>query len=138
MCSATSKRIAIDVAIVVSDIDRSLSFYRDLVGLPVIAEITTSLIGTGRMVQLQHGDSLIKLLAMKQTPSQQSSADITTAFGYRYITLLVLNIELLMTKLKRHNVPVTIPLTQLDNGAAIAMVTDPDGNIVEFVTEAEG
>ena len=35
-----SQRIAIDVGIVVTDMERSLSFYRDLLGLPVIAEET--------------------------------------------------------------------------------------------------
>jgi len=43
-------RIAIDIGIVVADIEESLGFYRDLLDLPVIADLTTSLIGHGRML----------------------------------------------------------------------------------------
>ena len=82
-----SQPIAIDIGIVVTDMERSLSFYRDLLGLPVIAEITTALIGKGRMVQLKHGESLIKLVQLDTSPTEQSSKGISQALGYRYITL---------------------------------------------------
>ena len=63
-----SARIAIDVGIVVVDIARSLSFYRDRIGLPVVAEVQTTLIGKGRMVQLKYGESLIKLVQLNEAP----------------------------------------------------------------------
>ena len=129
-------RIAIDVGIIVTDMAQSLTFYRDLIGLAVIAEVTTSLIGKGQMVQLQHGTSLIKLVALEQTPAAQSLTGIPTTIGYRYITLLVTDINKIMTKLAQNNVNITIPITELGNGTMIAMVEDPDGNIVEFVQEA--
>ena len=129
-------RIAIDVGIIVTDMAQSLTFYRDLIGVAVIAEVTTSLIGKGQMVQLQHGTSLIKLVALEQTPAAQSLTGIPTTIGYRYITLLVTDINKIMTKLAQNNVNITIPITELGNGTMIAMVEDPDGNIVEFVQEA--
>ena len=52
-------RNGIDVGIIVSDNEASLQFYRDYLGLPVVNEVTTSLIGKGQMVQLQLGESLI-------------------------------------------------------------------------------
>ena len=70
--SISSPRIAIDVGILVTDIEQALSFYRDLIGLQVVGEVTTSLIGKGRLVQLKHGQSLIKLLQMDKTPLQKS------------------------------------------------------------------
>ena len=66
---ASSARIAVDVGVIVTDMERSLGFYRDLLALPVVAEVTTSLIGKGRMVQLRHGASLIKLVEMDAAPS---------------------------------------------------------------------
>ena len=129
-------RVAIDVGVVVADMERSLHFYRDLIGLPVIAEVTTSLIGKGRMVQLKHGESLIKLLEMDEVPSARSLKGISKAIGYRYVTLLVSNLEEIATKLERAGVAIALPITQLGNGAKIFMVEDPDGNIVEFVREA--
>ncbi|MEO1352496.1 MAG: VOC family protein [Cyanobacteria bacterium J06635_15] len=128
-------RIAIDVGVVVTNMEQALGFYRDLIGLQVVGEVTTSLIGKGRLIQLQHGQSLIKLLEMDQIPSHQSPTGIPTAFGYRYVTLLVSDIDAIMGKMEQHKVSVTIPITQLGNGTTIAMVADPDGNIVEFVKE---
>ena len=131
--SASSPRIAIDVGVIVTDIEQALRFYRDLIGLQVVGEVTTSLIGKGRLVQLKHGQSLIKLLQMDKTPLQKSPTGLSVAFGYRYITLLVSNLETLMQKMAQHQVTIAIPITQLSYGATIAMVEDPDGNIVEFV-----
>lgn len=54
----SKSRIAIDAGVIVSDMETSLGFYRDIIGLQVIHELTTSLIGKGRMVQLEHGASL--------------------------------------------------------------------------------
>ena len=133
--SITTPRIAIDVGIIVTNMERSLRFYHDLIGLTIVAEITTTLIGKGRMVQLKHGKSLIKLVELENVPSRQGSPDIGMGLGYRYITLLVFSINKIMTKLGQETVAIVVPVTQLNNGATIAMVTDPDGNIVEFVQE---
>ena len=133
-----SKRIAVDVGLVVADMQRALSFYRDLIGLPVVAEVTISLIGRGQMVQLAHGASLIKLVRLEKPPSAGSPAGISKALGYRYITLLIADIEAIMTKLEQEKVSIALPITRLENGAAIAMVMDPDGNIIEFVQTAGG
>lgn len=135
---APSARIAVDVGVVVADMERALGFYRDLLGLPVVAEVTTSLIGTGQMVQLAHGTSLIKLVQMDDPPSEHTPTGIPTVFGYRYITLMVVDIGAVMAKIEQGQVPVALPLTALGNGAQIVMVEDPDGNIVEFVQEAQG
>lgn len=126
-------RIAIDVGLMVTNMERSLHFYRDLVGLTVVAEITTTLIGKGRMLQLKHGESLLKLVELENIPPRQGTPGV--GLGYRYITLLVSDIGKMMAKLEQETVAVVIPVTQLNNGATIAMVTDPDGNIVEFVQE---
>lgn len=136
MTESSTTRIAIDIGLVVVDMERSLAFYRDQLGLPVVAEITTSLIGQGRMVQLQHGASLIKLVQMDEVPSTQSPAGVAAAFGYRYITLMVADIPKMMAQATQGNTPIIQPLTTLGNGATIAMIADPDGNIVEFVQEA--
>lgn len=133
----TQTRIAVDAGVLVANMEQSLDFYRDLIGLPVIAEITTSLIGKGRMVQLQHGASLIKLVEMEESPSQNSPSGLSSALGYRYITLMITNMDEMMRKIEQAAVPIALPLTKLGNGAQIVMVEDPDGNVVEFVQEAE-
>ncbi|MEL6253977.1 MAG: VOC family protein [Bacteroidota bacterium] len=130
-------RIAVDAGLLVANMDESLAFYRDLIGLPLIAEITTSLIGKGRMVQLQHGASLIKLVEMEQPPSKTSPTGLSSALGYRYITLMITDMDAMMERIEQANIPIALPLTTLGNGAQIVMVEDPDRNVVEFVQEAK-
>ena len=128
-------RIALDVGIIVSDMDASLNFYKDLLQLPVVAQVRTSLIGAGTMIQLRHGASLIKLVEMDDPPSSKTKPGITTTYGHRYITLMVEDISIYASALEKANVPFSMPLTELGNGAKIMMVEDPDGNTVEFVQE---
>ncbi|MBT9312764.1 VOC family protein [Leptothoe kymatousa] len=136
--SPTSPRTAIDVGLVTANLERSLHFYRDLLGLTVVQELTTALIGQGRMVQLSHGQSLLKLVEFKTTPTHPISTDIAVACGYRYITLLTNNIYEILTKLEREAAMIRLKATRLPNGSIIAMVKDPDGNIVEFSQEPLG
>ena len=131
----SSPRVAVDVGILVADLETALSFYHDLLGLSIVADVTTSLIGPGRMIQLKHGSSLIKLVELDDSPSSQLSTGISTTLGYRYITLLLSNITETMSKVEHSQVPIIVPITRLGNGVAIAMVKDPDGNIVEFVQQ---
>lgn len=135
MTKLSSTRIAIDVGVIVSDLEQSLRFYQDLLELPMVAEATTSLIGKGRMVQLKHGQSLIKLVQLNDAPTRRNPSDISAAIGYRYITLLVDDIAEVMGKAEQMAVTISLPMTQLGTGSTIAMVKDPDGNIVEFVQE---
>lgn len=136
MTNTVHKRIAVDIGVLVADISTSRRFYHELLALPIVAEVTTSLIGKGHMVQLQHGASLIKLVQLDETPPAQDAGSIASCTGYRYITLMVTDISTIMTRLKQANVPIVQPITELGNGAVISMVADPDGNVVEFVQEA--
>lgn len=133
--AATSGRIGIDVGILVANLERSLGFYRDLLGLPVVATVSTALIGHGQMVQLAHGSALVKLVELETPPPAQPGTSLNAALGYRYITLLIHDVEAMVEVLVRADVPMVLPVTGLATGAAIAMVADPDGNIVELVQE---
>ena len=130
-----SLRQAVDVGLVVRDMVRSQAFYQELLGLRVVAEVKTSLIGAGRMVQLQHGMSRVKLIELTVPPPLQQTGDIAAAYGYRYLTLLVEDLVGVMAVMTAHGVPVVVPVTPLEEGSEIAMVRDPDSNVVEFVQE---
>ena len=138
--SAAPKR-TLDVGIVVRDMTRSLAFYRDLIGLPVVSEFriaqvgepVLSRIGDGKMVWLAYRESLIKLVEMDAEPSERTPTGLSKAIGYRFITLPVSDIEALMTKAERAKVPVVVPIVEFADGVKISMVEDPDGNVVEFV-----
>ena len=120
---------------------RSLNFYSDLIGLPVVSEFriaqageaVVSRIGEGRMVWLQYRESFIKLLEMDVTPTERTPTGLSKAIGYRFITLPVPDIEALMVKMEQAKVPVVVPIVEFDDGVKISMVEDPDGNVIEFV-----
>jgi catechol 2,3-dioxygenase-like lactoylglutathione lyase family enzyme len=134
MVKERERRIAVDVGVLVAEMGRSLAFYRDLLGLPVVADVPTTLIGRGRMVQLAHGRSLIKLVEMAEQPPR-GMGSLTAVTGFRYITLLVPDIAAIVEKCRQQAIDFPLPLTQLPSGTWIAMTVDPDGNIVEFVQE---
>ncbi|MEM8857170.1 MAG: VOC family protein [Chloroflexota bacterium] len=134
----SNNRIAIDVGLVVTDLERSLDFYQHTLGLTYKLELQTSLIGKGRMIQLVHGESLLKLIEFEKQPAASDILSISQVTGIRYITLMVKEIHDLLSKVEDSGYQEQMPLTQLGNGALIAMVSDPDGNIVELVQEVNG
>lgn len=134
----------LDVGIVVADMERSLYFYRDLIGLPVVSEFriaqageeVVSRIGDGKMVWLAYREAFIKLVEMDVPPSRRTPAGLSKAIGYRFITLPVPDIEALVAKMEQAEIHVVVPLVEFDDGVKISMVEDPDGNVVEFVEPA--
>ena len=128
------RRSALDVGLLVADLEASLSFYLDLLGLEVRADVWTSLIGQGRMVQLQVGGSLLKLVQLAEAPSP-AEPGLPRRLGIRYITLMVADVVTCLERLERAGTEVTLPLTSLPDGTLIVMVLDPEGNTVELVQE---
>jgi catechol 2,3-dioxygenase-like lactoylglutathione lyase family enzyme len=86
------------------------------------------------MHRLWCGDSLIKVVAPAKTPdAKPPGGGIPAALGYRYWTMTISNLSELMSELKAADVKVVIDETEIRPGVTIAIVEDPDGNLVEFV-----
>jgi catechol 2,3-dioxygenase-like lactoylglutathione lyase family enzyme len=123
----------IDLGIVVSDLDRSLHFYRDLLGLH--HEGSNPVPGVGTMQRLWAAESMIKLIAPDESASQPvvGGGLRAGALGLRYFTFSVVELDELMAELEQHGVPVVRAVTEMTGGVRIAIVEDPDGNHVEFL-----
>jgi catechol 2,3-dioxygenase-like lactoylglutathione lyase family enzyme len=123
----------IDLGIVVSDLDRSLHFYRGLLGLH--HEGSNPVPGGGTMHRLWAAESMIKLVAPESAPDQPVIAGglRAGALGLRYFTFSVADLDELMSDLKANDVPVIRDVTEMGPGVRIAIVEDPDGNHVEFL-----
>ena len=91
---------AIDVGVIVSDIDASLNFYVELLGLEKIQETP---LWFGMMHRLAFGDSFIKLIDPKKIPPK-SSSNLEDSLGFRYLTLQVSNIDELCEELGRKGI----------------------------------
>ena len=122
----------VDIGILVSDIDKALGFYRDLLGLEKIQEMPVPF---GTMHRMAFGDSFVKLIDPTKVPPAGVDG-LTKSLGFRYLTFQVSNIDEICTACEEAGVEFEIPKQELMPGVTIAMVKDPDNNTIEFVERA--
>jgi catechol 2,3-dioxygenase-like lactoylglutathione lyase family enzyme len=119
------------VGLIVRDLDRLTTFYRDALGLEMEGELP---LPGGRMYRLKCGTTILKLLKLEKTPAAKPApGGPMGGQGFRYFTISVPDIRGLMAQLEAKGVRATVPVTEFRPGVTIAMVTDPDGNTVEFL-----
>ena len=122
---------SVDVGIVTNDLDSALAFYRDLVGLPEIGQVAMD---GFTVTRLQCGGSVVKLLSFEQPPTATTpSGGLGAATGLRYWTVSISGLDELLERCRAAGRPVIDGPTEVRPGVTIALVEDPDGNIVEFV-----
>lgn len=124
---------AVDLGIVITDSERSLAFYCGVLGLEHVADTPMPVGGAGTMHRVQCGDTLLKLVRYEDTPQPAAPGGVSGALGYRYLTVIVSNLDQIMQECVDAGVVVTVPVTEIRPGVRIGMVEDPDGNWVEFV-----
>ena len=123
---------SIDLGIVTADADRALGFYRDILGFEVQGEMPMP--GGGVMHRLLCGTSLIKIVVNGKQPAATSPpGGIGGATGYRYWTMSVSNLDEISKRCSDAGHKLVIPPTEIRPSIRIAMVEDPDGNLVEFL-----
>ena len=119
----------VDIGIVVSDISKSLAFYEGLLGLEKIGEMP---LWFGTMHRMGFGDSFVKLIDPKEVPPAGPQG-LAKGLGFRYLTFQISNIDEICAACTSAGVEFEIEKQELMPGVTIAMVRDPDGNVVEFV-----
>jgi catechol 2,3-dioxygenase-like lactoylglutathione lyase family enzyme len=120
---------SIDLGIICGDIHASLHFYHDILGLPKVGVNEAT---TGTMHRLRFGTSDVKLIDPTHRPGA-GPIGIDQQLGLRYLTFVVTNLDEVIHRLEAEHIVFTRPKTVIRPGTTIAMVQDPDGNIVEFV-----
>ena len=122
---------SIDLGIVVTDEKAAVDFYRDGLGLEWEGELP---LPGGRMYRLRCGTTVIKLLKLDRTAAAKPApGGPMGGLGFRYFTISVPDIRGLMAQLEAKGIRTTVPVTEFRPGVTIAMVTDPDGNTIEFL-----
>jgi glyoxylase I family protein len=122
---------SIDLGIVISDPVKSLAFYRDLLGMKDDGEME---VRGGRMYRVLCGTSLIKLVKMDREPEGKPvGGGPGRGFGLRYLTIHVSDLRDLVAQLEAKGIKPLVPPSETRPGVVMAMVNDPDGNIVEFL-----
>ena len=120
---------SLDIGVIVSDIKASLNFYQNILGLEFLGSVP---LWFGTMHRLRFGASDFKLIEPKVVPPQ-GAVGLENQLGFRYVTFVIKNLSRFCAELKNTEIEFTLPETEIRPGVRIAMVKDPDGNIVEFV-----
>ena len=124
---------SIDLGVLVSDIQASLHFYQELLGLKFIEKIP---VWFGTMYRLRFGTSDFKLIDPSARPPQ-GQIGLESLLGFRYVTFVIKNLSDVCKELRSKGVVFEVPEKELRPGVRIAMVRDPDGNVVEFVERSK-
>ena len=143
----------VDIGIVASDLEGSVAFYRDALGLTeskgftataekatafgltdhVGADIRVFLLGEG------DGATRIKLMSFPEKPgAKPDQRYIHSTVGISYLTLRVVDMKAALARLESAGVKLQGQSPVLLNGTThLAVVKDPDGNFIELIGPME-
>jgi len=143
----------IDLGVVVSDINKSLKFYKDVIGFEEIEGFSVPggfCADTGlsnnlpldiHVLVLGKGEKATKLKLMQLKTSPGARVDNTfihSSYGFRYLTLSVKDVKAALVRAEKAGAkpiakcPVPLP-AGFPDGLALANFRDPDGNLIELV-----
>jgi catechol 2,3-dioxygenase-like lactoylglutathione lyase family enzyme len=122
----------VDIGIVVRDGAAALAFYRDLLGMRHEGDNPVPF--GGQMHRLFAGETMVKIVVPDEPPPVDAAdGGIPAATGIRYLTLSVSNLDEILDACEAASVPIVRPATTMGAGVRIAIVADPEGNLVEFL-----
>jgi len=143
----------IDLGMVVSDLDKSLKFYKEVLGFTEVpgfkvpgqfaedAGLANKLDLDVHVLVLGEGEKAtkLKLMQFKTAPGARvDNSFIHSSYGYRYLTISVTNLNASVEKANQAGgkliakCPVDLP-KGFPAGVGLANYRDPDGNLIELV-----
>ena len=138
----------IGVGIVTKDIQKSLDFYLNVIGMTKVGEfdvdenfgkisgLTNGLAFHVDVLKLQDSPDANqwKLMSFKKEGSHPMPKYIEDDTGMQYITIMVNSLEPFLKRIKQHGVKLMgdtpVPLGETDH---FVLVQDPDGTIIELI-----
>ena len=140
--------------VTVADLDRSLPFYRDVLGLELIIGPTPPSSGEEfsealgvpnaslRLAVLKVGDGSLELLQYFSPASPVDCPQPPNAFGAMHVAFRVKDIEAEVRRLKAHGVVFNGPVQAIDDGPLAGWrwvyFKDPDGISLELIQTVGG
>ena len=119
------------IAITVVDMERSVKFYRDVMGFSVMGRVqpregfTIVCVDTGN-------DAFLELFHFASGSKPLGDFD-NTDVGLKHLAFKVDDIDSVAAQLKQQNVEFTVEPTKARAGIRVAFFKDPDGNILEVI-----
>lgn len=118
------------IAIIASDIERSLSFYVDVLGFSIIRKVYREERDSWKVDLALNGDYLIELFTFPNAPQRLSYPE---ALGLRHLAFTVDDIEASIAELKSKGVePESIRIDPFTDCRCV-FFADPDGLPIELV-----
>jgi catechol 2,3-dioxygenase-like lactoylglutathione lyase family enzyme len=136
------------VAISASDIDRAVSFYRDVLGFAVdwdmdhrSGEALSRVVGLPdadmRIVMMMGYGFRVELFKYYTPEGKGTAAKRMCDFGYTHFALSVKNIHEIYERLLKAGVQFNCPPQNLRPGVCVTYMKDPEGNTIELVEYSE-
>jgi catechol 2,3-dioxygenase-like lactoylglutathione lyase family enzyme len=123
------------VAVTVSDCERSLAFYRDLLGFPVLGVVTFAG-DPGLIIHfLDVGNNALLEMFSFATPAAVEGDFVydDRQAGFRHLAFKVQDVDAVAGRLLQAGVEFTLLPLDAVGGVRIAFFKDPDGTLVEIV-----
>ena len=129
------------VGITVTDLDRAVEFYRDVLGLDVLDRFSVSgeafatgvdVEGaTGRFAHLDAGDARVELVEYEPEGEDRTGGELNQP-GTKHLGLSVDDLDAVYDELPEDVETLSEPQTT-ESGASILFVRDPEGTLVELL-----
>ena len=140
----------IHMGMIVSDLEKSMSFYKDIVGFVQVdttefdvdadfgkrSGLTDSLAFHVEVLKLGKGEQAtqLKLMSFGDKPKKQKNEYIHSNTGIQYLTIYVTELEPIVERIKKNKVKLLgetpVPL---GTDKHFVLVKDPDGTFVELI-----
>lgn len=119
----------------VTDVDKSLAFYRDLLGFPVLGRLNYDN-AVGLVIDFLDigNNAILEIFSFTKEPVKPSELIFDdTQLGMRHMAFKVRSVDATAARLKKAGVEFTLDPTDATGGVRIAFFKDPDGALVEIL-----
>ena len=121
------------VAITVRDMERSVAFYRDLLGFDVLGQLLVNE-GRQKLVYLRSGGAHVELFEFRDHDAETVVGVPDTVGGFKHLALQTDDVDGLAVRLKAAGIEFTVDPLDAEGGVRLAFFLDPDGNLLEIVS----
>lgn len=120
----------LDAGLVANDRDAALAFWSDLLGFPVLGEVSFPGL---TVIRLGVGDAVLRIVVPEQPAEHLASqGGFLRQTGLRYLTLQVRNLEAIYTAAKERGYPTPHAPREIRPGTWAAQIEDGAGTTVEL------